>query len=117
MLTNVLNSIHDYLYSVDADVTSIKFFISDLYLQVKENMSRIYSTMNIPFPSNTLIIANIYTSDYMYQISKFLSDQLEMIMNAIGNSSRESVFDDILYYIEHNHHTNIRLESIASIFE
>ncbi len=116
MLTNVLNSIHDYLYSVDADVTSIKFFISDLYLQVKENMSRIYSTMNIPFPSNTLIIANIYTSDYMYQISKFLSDQLEMIMNAIGNSSRESVFDDILYYIEHNHHTNIRLESIASIF-
>ena len=37
-------------------------------------------------------------------------------MNALGNSSRDSVLDDILYYIEHNYHTNIKLESIAALF-
>ena len=37
-------------------------------------------------------------------------------MNAIGNSSRDSVLDDILYYIDHNYQTNIKLESIAPLF-
>ena len=37
-------------------------------------------------------------------------------MSCIGNSSRDSVMDDILYYIEHNYHTNLRLETISALF-
>jgi two-component system response regulator YesN len=37
-------------------------------------------------------------------------------MSATGNSSRDSVLDDILYYIEHNYASNIKLEGIAALF-
>ena len=39
-----------------------------------------------------------------------------MIMNASGNPSRDTVLDDILYYIDHNYQNNIKLESIAPLF-
>jgi two-component system response regulator YesN len=39
-----------------------------------------------------------------------------MIMNATGNSSRDSIIDDIIYYIDHNYQSNIKLESIAPLF-
>ena len=39
-----------------------------------------------------------------------------MIMSSIGNSSRESVLDDILHYINHNYASNITLENIAPLF-
>lgn len=115
-LSETLASIQEFLYSVQAEITDIKFFLSDLFLQIKENMNRIYSSTNIPFPTNTEIIEFIYRSNYLFEIMDFFNKQFEVIMNAIGNSSRESVFDDILYYIDHNHHTNIKLESIAAIF-
>ncbi len=39
-----------------------------------------------------------------------------MFMNAIGNPSRNTVLDDMLYYIDHNFQNNIKLETIASLF-
>ena len=39
-----------------------------------------------------------------------------MIMNATGNPSRDTVLDDILYYIDHNFRSNIKLEGIAPLF-
>ncbi len=37
-------------------------------------------------------------------------------MNSIGNSSRDSILDDIIFYIDHNYQTNIKLETIAPLF-
>lgn len=115
-LTETMNSLREYLYSVQAEITDIKFFLSDLLLQIKETMNRTYSSTNIAFPANAEIIECIYRSNYLYEITEYFSVQFELVMNAIGNSSRESVFDDIIYYIDHNHHTNLKLESIAAIF-
>ena len=98
------------------EIDDVKLFLSDLYLQVKEKMNHIYNTMNIPFPTNTAILDFINKKYYLYEIILFFSEQSEMIMNAIGNSSRDSVLDDILYYIDHNYQTNIKLESIAPLF-
>ena len=53
---------------------------------------------------------------YMYEIIQFLSEQIEMVMNATGNPSRNNIIDDILYYIEHNYQNNIKLETIAPLF-
>lgn len=115
-LTESMNSLREYLYSVQAEITDIKFFLSDLLLQIKETMTHTYSSTNIAFPANAEIIECIYRSNYLFEIMEYFSVQFELVMNAIGNSSRESVFDDIIYYIEHNHHTNLKLESIAAIF-
>ncbi len=115
-VAETLFQLEEYLYQVRNDIADVKLFLSDLYLQVKEKMNHIYNTMNIPFPTNTAVLDFINKKYYLYEIILFFSEQSEMIMNAIGNSSRDSVLDDILYYIDHNYQTNIKLETIAPLF-
>lgn len=38
------------------------------------------------------------------------------MINVIGNSSRDTILDDILSYIDHNFRDNIKLETIAPLF-
>lgn len=115
-VAETLFALEEYLYQVRNDIGEVKLFLSDLYLQVKEKMNHIYNTMNIPFPTNSAVLDFIVKKYYLYEIILFFSEQSEMIMNAIGNSSRDSVLDDILYYIDHNYRTNIKLETIAPLF-
>ena len=68
------------------------------------------------FPSNADIIRLIEEKYYLYEIILYFTEQFEMIMSSIGNSSRESVLDDILHYINHNYASNITLENIAPLF-
>ena len=115
-VAETLMHLEEYLYQVRDDIADVKLFLSDLYLQIKEKMNHIYNTVNIPFPTNTAVLDFINKKYYLYEIILFFSEQAEIIMNAIGNSSRDSVLDDILYYIDHNYQTNIKLESIAPLF-
>ncbi len=112
----ILQELELYLYQADADITAIKLFITDLYLQVKESISHRYNAMSIPFDSNQDSIAFINEQHYLYEITDYLAEQFEEVMASIGNSSRDSVLDDILYYIEHNYPSNIKLEGIAALF-
>jgi two-component system response regulator YesN len=79
-------------------------------------MHHLYSTSDIPFPTNTSVIDFIDSKYYLYEIILFFSEQFEMLMNAIGRSSNESILDDIVCYINHNYRDNIRLETIAPLF-
>lgn len=115
-VAEALYSLEEYLYQVNADISAVKLFLADLYLQIKETMTHRYSTVTLPFESNSNIIGFISNCNYLYEIITYFSKQFEGIMNSIGNSSRDSVMDDIVYYIEHNYHTNLKLEIIASLF-
>ncbi len=115
-VVDTLSELEDYLYNVKNDIASVKLFLSDLYLQVKEHMNHVYNTSSIPFPTNSAILEFIEAKNYLYEIIQYLSEQFEMIMSAIGNSNRDSVLDDIVYYIDHNFVSNIKLESIAPLF-
>lgn len=115
-VAETLYELEQYLYNVKNNITEVKLFLTDLYLQIKERMNYTYSTANIPFPSNSSIIEFIEKKYYLYEIILFFSEQFEMIMNSTGNPSRDSVLDDILYYIDHNYKTNIKLETIAPLF-
>lgn len=53
---------------------------------------------------------------YLYEIILFFTEQFETIMNSIGTSSKDSVLDDIIHYIEFNYASNITLENIAPLF-
>ena len=77
MIADTLTDLSEYLFNVQDSIDAIKLFITDMLLQIKENMSRLYS---------------------------------------IGTSTRDSILDDILYYIDHNYQTTIKLESIAPLF-
>lgn len=39
-----------------------------------------------------------------------------MIVNATGRPSRDTILDDIIYYIDNNFRNNIKLEGIAPLF-
>ncbi|MBO5281831.1 MAG: response regulator transcription factor [Lachnospiraceae bacterium] len=115
-VAKTLFRLEEYLYNVSNEISEVKLFLTDLYLQIKEKMSVLYPNSAIPFSGNSAVINIIEQKAYLYEIIQFLSEQFEMIMNATGNPSRDNIMDDILYYIEHNYHNNIKLETIAPLF-
>ncbi|RDU23807.1 response regulator [Anaerosacchariphilus polymeriproducens] len=108
--------LENHLYNVRNNISETKLFLADLYLLIKERINRLYSNIQIPFPTNSEIIQLIQSKFYLYEIIQFYSSQFEMIMNALGAYSRNSILEDILYYIEHNFHNHIKLETIAPLF-
>ena len=75
-----------------------------------------YSDMDIPFIHNAKILELIENKYYLYEILLYFTEQFDMIMRAIGSNSGESVFDDIIDYIEHNYALPLKLETIAPLF-
>lgn len=115
-LADTLKELETNLYYSTDDITTIKHFLIDMYFQIKQNVSHTYSTIDIPFPTNSAIINLIEGKFYLYEIIQFLSEQFEMCMNAIGTPTSKTIMDDILYYIDHNYYENLKLESIAPLF-
>jgi len=116
MIAETLHNLEYNLYYAKEDITTIKHYLTDIYLQIKQTISHIYHKTDIPFPTNTFVISLIENKYFLYDIIMFFSEQFEIIMNAIGHSTNENVLDDILYYIDHNYHENIKLENIAHLF-
>lgn len=115
-VAHTLHKLEEYLYNVKNDITEVKLFLADLYLRIKERIRIIYNNSSIPFPTNSSVLDYIEKKFYLYEIIQFLSEQFEMIMNAIGNPSSNNILSDILYYIDHNYQSNIKLETIAPLF-
>ena len=116
MLSETLKELNQTLFTTSNSIESIKLFLADLYLQIKERIHHLYNTIEIPFPGNSDIIRFMESQYYLYDITHFFEEQFELIMNYIGSSSRDSVLDDILHYINHNYAENITLENIAPLF-
>lgn len=115
-VAETLFELEEYLYQVRNSIDEVKLFLCDLHLSIKEKINHLFNTAQIPFPTNSQALDFINKRNYLYEIIQFLSEQSEMIMNSIGNSSRDSVMDDILYYIDHNYNSNIKLDTIAPLF-
>lgn len=74
------------------------------------------SSNECTLPSNSTIIDHIDGCHYLYEIIRYISEQVKTILDSQGGSTRESVLDDILYYIDNNYQTNIKMETIAPLF-
>lgn len=116
MIEDTLHELEKNMNLIDSDKAEIKLFLTDLYLQVKENINRIYASAEIPFLTNSAVIEHISAQNYLNEILRFLSEQCGMMINAIGNPNRDAVLYDVLYYIDHNFRNNIKLEAIAPLF-
>lgn len=116
MTAETLSELEDYLYNVNEDITSVKLFLTDLYLHIKEKVRLTYSNSDIPFPSNADAISYIENCHHLYEIIRYISEITNTVMDATGNSSRDTVLSDIQYYIDHNYQKNLKLESIAPLF-
>ena len=116
MVVETLSELEDSMMQAEDDINNIKLFLTDIYLQIREKMNQNYASAEIPFEANSIVIDFINNQNYLYEIIRFLSKQFEMIMNATGNPSRDTILDDILFYIDHNFKNNIKLETIAPLF-
>lgn len=115
-LAETLFDLEEYAYHVKNDITSIRLFLADLYLRIKEKINHTYDTLKINFPTNAEAINYIENCHYLYEIILFLSEQMEKVFRAAGNSSGTTVLDDIIYYIDHNYQNDIKLKNIAPLF-
>ena len=116
MVTETLGKLRQELYYVSDSADDIRLFLIDLYLSVKDEMRHLYPNAFPSFTGNTEVIRFIHSGSSLSEIILFLAGQFESMMAAIGNSSRDSVLDDILRYIDHNFSGAITLENIALLF-
>lgn len=115
-ISATLNELQKELREVSEPIDSIRLFLIDLYLSIKEKMRHLYPNAPISFAGNADMIQLIQSKNYLYEILQFFTEQFEAMISATGHSSRESVLDDILHYIHHNYADNITLENIAPLF-
>ncbi len=115
-IAETLKKLQTELYSAPMDVEQEKNLLLDLYLNIKEKLIILFNLQSIPFTDNSEVARHIQRSYYLYEIILFFSEQFEKIMNAIGYSSRDSIIDDVVHYIQHNYASNITLENIAPLF-
>ncbi|MCR5202645.1 MAG: response regulator [Lachnospiraceae bacterium] len=115
-LDETLDNLKKKLYNSPDDIARIKLFLTDLYLSVKEKIFHLYNNTDIAFMSNADIIQFITNKNYLYEIIDFLKEQFNLIISSIGNSSSDSVIDNIMHYIKHNYMNDIKLESLAPMF-
>lgn len=116
MIAHALSALETELNESTADISAIRMFLIDIYLRTKEKIAAIYSSADIPFLANSAVIEFIHGQNYLYEIIRYLSEQFEMMMNASGNPSRDTILDDVIFYINHNYRDNIKLETIAPLF-
>lgn len=116
MTVDTLQEIELGLMSVSNDISEIRLLLIDLYLQIKEKMTRNYPSAGLSFWNNSEAIELIHSRSYLYEIVRFLSEQFEVVMDSLGSTSKDTVLADVLFYIDHNFHRNIKLEAIAPLF-
>lgn len=115
-IADTLREIERDLYNAPLSIVEEKNFLVDIYLAIKEKITYLYRTTDIPFGNSSDSVNKILQSYYLYEIILFLSEQSEMIINSFGYSSRDSIISDIVHYIDHNYSENITLENIAPLF-
>ncbi len=115
-LADTLSSLEKNLYYTKSDIAEIKIFLTDIYLQVKQTIQRVYLTVDIPLPTNSFVIDYFDSRYYLYEIILFFSEQFEMIINAVGDSTNGRIWDDIIHYIHLNCQDNLKIESLAPLF-
>ena len=116
MVAETLAELKTELSGVPDSTAAIRLFLADLYFQIKEHIGHNYAQIEIPYESNAAVIEFIGSCACLCEITDHLLDIFETIMNAIGNPSRVSILDDVLFYIDHNFMHHIKLETIALLF-
>lgn len=116
LITEALRELNVFLNGTNADIPSIKHFLIDLYILVKQKIMQLYKDVDIPFLANASAIDLLERKYYLYEIITFLAEQFDMWMHSVGYSSGENVMDEVLYYIHHNYQENLKLETIAPLF-
>lgn len=115
-LSETFNAMAKELTECGLDEENIKYIMIDLYMEIRGQFKTLYSGTGIPFKQCSAVCTMILNAKTLHEIIKLFKDSLDSVMSAIGYSSRDSIIDDVIYYVEHNYTQNLTLENIAPIF-
>lgn len=116
LITETLRKLSDSLKGSGENITTIKHFLIDIYILVKQKIMQIYPNVDVPFLANTSAIDLLERKYYLYEIIAFLAEQFDMWTHSLGRTTGENVMDEVLHYIHHNYRENLKLEAIAPLF-
>ena len=115
-IAHLLSDLKERLKSGDDDIADIRLMLTDVFLSAKERINHLYTTEDLPFDSNAEIIRYVESQFYLYEILRYITEQCEKVMTALGGFSGDSVLDAVINYINYNYASNITLENIAPLF-
>lgn len=116
-IDRLLEELKLYLTENDFSILAIRHFLIGIFLEVKHRILKSYgSGAEIPFPKNAAVIETIESMRFLYEILGYFREQSEMIMEHVGNETADSIFDEILYYVQSNYAIPLKLEEIGPMF-
>lgn len=115
-ITDVLTQMKADACRSGQSATHIKYFCTDVFLQIMQNLKHAYKSKPLILPGNADVIREIESRQFLYQVLLYYTENFEKIIFALGNQSGESLFDDILDYISRNYGQALKLENIAPLF-
>lgn len=114
-LSGTMKELVEKLTSSSETTDSVKLFMTDLMLRVKEQLTKALPN-ELPLPSNSQIINTIREKCYLYEITDYFFEQFQALTKSNCFNTSGSTIDNIVYFIQNNYRDNIRLESIATAF-
>lgn len=114
-LAQTMDDLTEKLYFSSESADSIKLFMTDLLLQIREKITHIYKT-EVSFSSNSQIISDIRHKHYLYEIADLFLAQFDQVLSASCLYTKQNTIDNVIYFIENNYQDNIRLDTIATAF-
>lgn len=115
-MKELLSGLSDEMCSVIDSIDRIRHTLIDIYIIVKQNVISNYPDSGISFPANATVIDMLEKKYYLYEIMDFLSEQFLMCARFVGSVSGESALSDVCFYIRHNYEKDLKLETIAPLF-
>lgn len=94
----------------------------DLKIQIINGLYQLYESMkkyfeeDVNIPDMNRTIENIKKSNSLDELVEYIEDYLRELSEAIGMSTSEHVARRMYAYMERNYHKNIKLETIAQLF-
>lgn len=116
LLTDTLKELMELLQNTSSSISSLKHFLIDIYILVKQKIMQVCQDKEISFMANAAVIELIEQKYYLYEIIDFLSEQFELWTRTVGYVSGETVIDEVFHYIQQNYQENLKLETIAPLF-
>lgn len=111
-----IHHVAEQLRQRDGSVEEIKSLLTSFLIQLKHAVLQNYRQLQTSFVSDTGLIASVRSTTRLYEIEELFLEQVMAVIDAISNTSREHVIDNIVHYINKNYHKSLKLETLAELF-
>ncbi|SER97251.1 two-component system, response regulator YesN [Butyrivibrio fibrisolvens] len=112
-----LNEMKACLCASNENSTAIRIYMTDMILEIKNQISRIYQESGDIFAENSEIIDFLETRFYLYEIFEYIQDiAFKVVQMVRGRQGARSTMEDAAAYVDHNYFKNLTLEVVAPLF-